>query len=296
MTQRLTGQVAVVTGSGRGLGRAYAMALAAEGAAVVVNDKGTELNGTGTSTTPAETVVQEIKAAGGKALANYEDVADFKAAGRIVEAAVKHFGRLDVMITNAGADRRGPILDLTPEDWETTLRIHIFGSINCAVQAGRVMREQKSGAIIIITSNAFYAPAYPMRLGPYAVAKGGTYALMEALSQELKPLGISVNAISPGGRTRQSDNYFGVHVAHVAGLTKEQAEARMAAVPPTELMGPLAVFLATAEGRKITGKTFTLHGDRVGQLTPPVETILAHASSGEWDTDGLVSLLPRLVR
>ncbi len=185
MAKRLDGQVAVVTGSGRGLGRAYALALAAEGAAVVVNDKGTELNGTGASTTPAETVVREIKAAGGKAVANYEDVSDFNAAGRIVEAALKNFGRLDVMITNAGADRRGPILDLTPEDWEATLRIHLFGSINCAVQAGRVMREQKSGAIIIITSSAFYSPSYPMKLGPYAVSKGGTYALMDALSQEL---------------------------------------------------------------------------------------------------------------
>ncbi len=295
MAKRLVGQVAVVTGAGRGLGRSYAMALAAEGAAVVVNDKGTALNGTGTDQSPAASVVAEIKAAGGKALANYEDVSDFKAAGRIVEAAVKTFGRLDVMITNAGADRRGPILDLEPEDWETTLRIHLFGSINCAIQAGRVMRDQKSGSIIIITSSAFQPPAYPMRLAPYTVAKGGTYALMEALSQELKPYGISVNAISPGGRTRQTDNFFSVYVKAVAGLTEEQAEARMAAGPSPDLMGPLAVFLALPEGRKVTGKVFVIRRDLVGQLLPPIESPIAVASSGTWDVDGLVSVLPRLV-
>ena len=290
MAQRLAGQVAAVTGSGRGLGRAYAMALAAEGGAVVVNGKGTELNGTGTSTTPAETVVQEIKAAGGKALANYEDVSDFAAAGRIVEAAVRHFGRLDVMITNAGADRRAPILDLKPEDWELTLKIHLFGSINCAIQAGRVMREQRSGAIIIITSEAFYR--HPMQLAPYAVSKGGTYGLMEALSQELQPLGISVNAISPSGRSRQLDEYFR---RSFPNLPEDQLQVRMNSAQDPALLGPLAVFLATPEGRKITGQVFMMRKDLVAILEPPKETFLAHASSGHWDADGLIRILPGLL-
>lgn len=290
---RLSGQVAVVTGSGRGLGRAYARSLAEAGAAVVVNDKGTELNGTGTSTGPAESVVAEIKAAGGKAVANYEDVSDFKAAGRIVEAAVKHFGRLDLMITNAGADRRGPILDLTPEDWDATLKIHLYGSIYCAIQAGRVMRDQKSGAIIIITSEAFYA--YPKRLAPYAVSKGGTYALMHALSQELQPFGVSVNAISPAGRSRQIEDYFRNRLSETAGLTEEQVEAFIVKSQDPALLGPLAAFLATPEGRKVTGKVFALRGDRVSLMPPPIETTLAHAPSGQWDLDSMVAVLPGLL-
>ena len=295
MPNRLSGQVAAVTGAGRGLGRAYALALAAEGAAVVVNDKGTAIDGMGADQEPAEQVVREIVAMGGKAVASYDDVSDFKAAGRIVEAALKNFGRLDVMIPNAGADRRGPILDFTPEEWERTLKIHLFGSINCAVQAGRAMRDQgRGGAITIITSEAFYV--YPRQLAPYAVSKGGTYSLMRGLAHELEPFGISVNAISPSGRTRQTDEYTREHLARTANLTEAEIEKRLAASQGPEVVGPLAVFLATAEGRRITGRVFALRRDSLSMLLPPQETLVARAPSGHWDVEELVKTVPQLVK
>ena len=125
MSGRLDGQAAVITGAGRGIGRAYALALAEEGASVVVNDLGGDIEGLGKSSTPADDVVREIEGAGGRAVANYDDVTDFEAAGRIVQAAVFSFGRVDVIITNAGMDRRGNLYARTADDWDATLQGHV---------------------------------------------------------------------------------------------------------------------------------------------------------------------------
>ena len=163
----LEGQIVVVTGSGRGLGRAYALAMAAEGAKVVVNDRDRE---------PAQAVANEITATGGSATVCVEAVGTREAARNLVATAIEHFGGIDVMITNAGADRRGPLLDLSDDDWEFTIRTHVFGSILCSVEAAKAMRDQgRGGAIINVTSDAFYMGM--ATLAPYCVSKGGTYAL-----------------------------------------------------------------------------------------------------------------------
>src|SRR5690349_18334416 len=175
----LDGQVAVITGAGRGLGRAYAVAYGAEGAAVVVND---------VDAGSAARVVDEIVAAGGRAAASPDSVATPDGAVAIVASAFEHFGRLDVMITNAGADRRGPVLDLTAEDWEFTLGTHLFGAIHCSAAAGRARRRQGEGGVIVnITSAAFYTGV--PQLAPYGVAKGGIYGLMRTLAMEVAPYG-----------------------------------------------------------------------------------------------------------
>ncbi|HEY6417120.1 MAG TPA: SDR family NAD(P)-dependent oxidoreductase, partial [Acidimicrobiales bacterium] len=176
----LGGQVAVITGAGRGLGRAYALAYAHEGARLVVNDVDAE---------SAASVVDEIVALGCEAVASGDTVAEPSGAEAIVAAAVERFGRIDVMITNAGADRRGPVLDLDPADWEFTLRAHLFGSIHCSVAAGRAMRGQDGGGVIVnVCSAAFYVGT--ATLAPYGVAKGGIYGLMRSLAGELAPFGI----------------------------------------------------------------------------------------------------------
>jgi NAD(P)-dependent dehydrogenase (short-subunit alcohol dehydrogenase family) len=254
----LDGQIVVVTGSGRGLGRAYALAMAAEGAKVVVNDRDRE---------PAEAVANEIAAIGGTATVSAEAVGTRAAAQHLVAAAVERFGGIDVMITNAGSDRRGPLLDLDDDDWEFTIRTHVFGSILCSVEAGKAMREQgRGGAIINITSDAFHMGM--ATLAPYCVSKGGTYALMLVLAAELSPLGISVNAIAPPAtRTEPMMQY--VDSLGAMGLTDEQLAGFKAAIVEPEQVAPLAVFLASPEGRKLCGTVLSMTADGPTVLRGP---------------------------
>jgi len=247
----LEGQVVVVTGSGRGLGRAYALAMAAEGAKVVVNDRDRE---------PAEAVANEITATGGTVTVCVEAVGTRAAAQKLVNTAVEHFGGIDVMITNAGADRRGPLLDLDDEDWELTIRTHVFGSIMCSVEAAKTMRDQgRGGAIINVTSDAFYMGM--ATLAPYCVSKGGIYGLMLVLAAELSPLGISVNAIAPPATRTEPMLKYVDSLGTTMGLTDAQLAGFRSSILEPEDVAPLAVFLASAEGRALSGTVLSVTAD-----------------------------------
>ncbi len=281
--KRLDGQVAVVTGAGRGLGRAYALALAAEGAKVLVNDRDAE---------PASSVVGEIVAKGGEAVACVEAVGTRAAAERVVAAALDAFGRLDVMITNAGADRRGPVLDLSDEDWEFTLTTHLFGSLYCSLEAARAMRDQShGGAIINVTSDAFYMGM--ATLAPYCASKGGIYGLMRVLAVELAPLGISVNAIAPPSTRTEPMMAFADSLADM-GLTEEQLAAFKATIQEPEDVAPLAVYLATPEGRKLSGQVLGLTRHEFSLLNPPSHSAPARRDHGPWAVDELIAAVSDL--
>jgi NAD(P)-dependent dehydrogenase (short-subunit alcohol dehydrogenase family) len=278
MPRKLDGQVAVVTGAGRGLGRAYALALSAEGASVVVNDRDDE---------PAASVVKEIVAGGGTAVVCVEAVGSRPAAVRVVRAAVDAFGRLDVMITNAGADRRGSVLDLSDEDWEVTLSTHLFGSIYCSVEAARVMRDQgQGGAIINVTSDAFHMGVGT--LAPYCTSKGGIYGLMRVLAVELGPLGISVNAIAPPSTRTEPMLAFADSLAAM-GLPDEQVAAFKATIQEPEDVAPLAVFLASAEGRKLSGAVLSLTREEFMVLNPPNYSAPVRRDHGPWTVDEVIA-------
>ena len=225
---------------------------------MVVNDRDRE---------PAEAVAAEIAAAGGSATVCAEAVGTREAARELVATAVDQFGGIDVMITNAGADRRGPLLDLDDDDWEFTIRTHVFGSIMSSVEAAKVMRDQgRGGAIINVTSDAFYVGL--ATLAPYCVSKGGTYALMLVLAAELSPLGISVNAIAPPA-TRTEPMMAYAESLGAMGLTDAQlAEFRAAILEPEEV-APLAVYLASAEGRKLSGMVLGVTADGPSVLRGP---------------------------
>jgi NAD(P)-dependent dehydrogenase (short-subunit alcohol dehydrogenase family) len=272
----LDGQVAVITGAGRGLGRAYALAYAREGARLVVNDVDAEL---------AASVVDEIAALGGEAVASGNTVAEPSGAEAIVAAAVERFGRIDVMITNAGADRRGPALDLDPADWEFTLRAHLFGSIHCSVAAGRAMRGQDGGGVIVnVCSAAFYVGT--ATLAPYGVAKGGIYGLMRSLAGELAPFGISVNAVAPPLTATTPALAFVDSLADM-GLAAEQVEAMRSSMPQPEDVALITVFLATPEGRRLSGRLLTMSKDELVVIGAPEGGRPVRAAGERWALEEL---------
>src|SRR5881396_3245268 len=196
MAKRLEGRAAVVTGAGRGIGRAIAELLAAEGAAVVVNDLGAEVDGRGASRRVADEVVEAIRARGGRAVANADSVADFAAAERIVETAVREFGAIDILVNNAGILRDRMIFNMSEEEWDAVIGVHLKGTFNCTRHATRLMREQRRGRIVSISSTSgVYGNSGQAN---YGAAKDGVAA------RDVGRYGITVNAVCPGAMTRMS--------------------------------------------------------------------------------------------
>jgi NAD(P)-dependent dehydrogenase (short-subunit alcohol dehydrogenase family) len=294
MAGRLHGRVSVVTGSGRGIGKALALALASEGTSVVVNDLGGDDAGRSQSNSTADEVVREIKESGGKAVANYDDVSSFSGAARIIGAAVDHFGRLDVLIANAGIERRGYLYEIAEEDWDRVMGVIAKGTFNCLRHAAPIMKEQNSGTIISIMSGAAFSGT--ARLGAYSAAKGAIYSLMLVAASELRPHNVTVNCISPGfTRTRLGEGFLeDLKKAH--GLTDQQVEAMLASfggAQPPQNVAPLAVFLCTEEGRKTTGQAFEVAGDRISVFSSPGRPATVFKPGGGWMTEDLLSIIPR---
>jgi NAD(P)-dependent dehydrogenase (short-subunit alcohol dehydrogenase family) len=204
---RFDGRVAVVTGAGRGLGRAHAMTLAARGAAVVVNDLGGELDGTGASAEPADQVVAEIRAAGGTAVADHASVASAAGGAGIVHTALDAFGRLDIVVNNAGTTGgRLPFADISEEQLSRVLGSHLLGTYHVTRAAWDVMARQGYGRVVTTTSGVgLWGMA---NASTYAAAKMGIVGLSSALAQEGADLGIRVNAVAPVARTRMAGDTF----------------------------------------------------------------------------------------
>ncbi len=294
MDKFLDGKVAVVTGAGRGIGRAEAIALAAAGASVVVNDPGVDLEGLGGSFEPANEVVQEIVRQGGKAVANYESVADFERAGRIIEQAIDTYGRIDILVNNAGIIGPDLIEEHSPEEYERVIGIHLTGSFNTCWHAVPHMKAQRYGRIINTVSNAWNLPT---GLTAYAAAKGGTISMTWALAFELASFGITVNAIAPFGASR----------GHEPGMARERkkAEAGMmslerlnktaARLADPAYSTPALLFLLTPEADEINGCVLRNGAGKISRFSHPEETSVLwrdHEKDGPWTVDELRKLLP----
>ncbi|MBV9097096.1 MAG: SDR family NAD(P)-dependent oxidoreductase, partial [Frankiaceae bacterium] len=203
------GRVVIVTGAGGGLGRAHALAFAAEGARVVVNDIGTSREGEGASTAPAQKVVEEIRALGGEGIANTDDVADWDGAGRLVQAAVEGFGRLDVLVNNAGFLRDRMLAGMSVEEWDAVIRVHLRGHFCTLRHAAAYWRDQsKAGADVdarIINTSSGAGLMGSVGQGNYSAAKAGIVGLTLVASAELARYGVTVNAIAPAARTRMTE-------------------------------------------------------------------------------------------
>ena len=252
------GRTVIITGAARGLGRAYALAFAAEGANVVVNDIGTSLGGEGRDTSAADAVVAEIAAAGGKAIANYEDITDWDAARRIVEAAVAEFGDLHVVVNNAGIVRDRMFVSATPDEWDATMHVHLRGHFCVSRHAVDYWRaKQKAGtdpdARIINTASGAGLQG-SIAQAAYSTAKGGIASLTLVQAAELGRYGITANALAPSARTRMTEQAFAEKMA-----TEGQA---FDAMDPANI-APTVVWLGSAASAHVTGCVFELEGGKI---------------------------------
>ena len=248
----------IITGAARGLGRAYALAFAAEGANVVVNDIGASLGGEGRDTSAADEVVAEILASGGKAIANYEDVTDWEAAGRIVAAALESFGDLHVVVNNAGIVRDRMFVSSTIEEWDATMHVHLRGHFcvtRHAVNYWRLKQKEwhdPDARIINTTSGAGLQGSIAQ--AAYSTAKGGIAALTLVQAAELGRYGITANALAPSARTRMTEQAFADKMA--------TQEAEFDVMDPANI-APAVVWLGSAESRDVTGCVFELEGGKI---------------------------------
>jgi NAD(P)-dependent dehydrogenase (short-subunit alcohol dehydrogenase family) len=251
-------RVVIVTGAGRGLGREYALAFAREGAKVVINDLGTSLNGEGHDLSTAQAVVDEIRSAGGEAVANGDDVADWEGAARIVQTAVQAFGRLDVIVNNAGFVRDRMFVSQTIEEWDAVIRVHLRGHFCVTSHAVAHWRaEQKAGRPVdarIINTSSGAGLQGSLSQSVYSAAKGGIASLTLVQAVELRRYGITANALAPAARTRMTEQAFAEKMRAPDGGFDRQSPANIA---------PLVVWLGSAQSSNVTGMVFDIEGGRI---------------------------------
>jgi NAD(P)-dependent dehydrogenase (short-subunit alcohol dehydrogenase family) len=283
------GRVVIVTGAGRGIGRSHALEFAAQGAKVVVNDLGALVDGTGADAGPANEVVSAITDMGGEAIANGEDVSDFEGAKRLIDAAIERFGRLDVLVNNAGILRDRMLINMTAEEWDAVIRVHLRGTFAPAHHAAVYWRElakagETNDARIINTSSSSGIYGNPGQTN-YGAAKAGIAAFTIITAMELGRYGVTVNAIAPGAQTRMTEN-----------LRPDRPE-----VKPDEFdarspdnVAPLVVWLGSTESAGVTGRVFNVAGGRISVAEG------WHAGPGvdkgdRWDPAELGKVIPDLV-
>ncbi|MED7930857.1 SDR family oxidoreductase [Nonomuraea sp. LP-02] len=281
MSGIVDGRVVIVTGGARGIGRGHALEFARQGAKVVVNDLGAEVDGTGSSGAAAD-VVAEIEAMGGEAIVNGEDVSDFDGAERLVRAAIERFGDLHVLVNNAGILRDRMLVNMTADEWDAVIRVHLRGTFAplrhaAAYWRGKAKAGEPVDARIINTTSSSGIYGNPGQ-GNYGAAKAGIAGLTVIAARELERYGVTVNAVAPAALTRMTEN-----------LIRSGAKG----ADPDDI-APLVVWLASAEARGITGRVFNVRGGAISVAEG------WHAGPGvdkgsRWDPAELGAVVPGLV-
>ncbi|MGH9054784.1 MAG: SDR family oxidoreductase [Acidimicrobiales bacterium] len=291
MSSICDGRVVVVTGGGRGIGRGHALEFAHQGAKVVVNDLGAEVDGTGGSPGPAGEVVDAIRAAGGEAVANGDDVSDWDGAKRLVHTAIDTFGGLDVLVNNAGILRDRMLVNMTPDEWDAVVRVHLRGTFAPARVAAEYWRERvKAGetndARIINTTSAsgIYGNIGQTN---YGAAKAGIAAFTVIASMELGRYGVTVNAIAPAALSRMTENL------RMGQRAAERKPDEFDTTGPANI-APLVVWLGSSESRDITGRVFNVIGGHISVAEGWVEGPAADKDD-RWDPAELGSVITDLV-
>jgi len=288
---RLEGRNAVVTGAGRGIGRAVSMLLAQEGARVVVNDPGVGMDGAGHDDGPADQVVDEIEAAGGKAVANYDSVATADGGEKMISQCVNEFGSLDILINVAGILRDRMIFNMSEQEWDDVYNVHLKGHFNTIKPASQLMRQQRGGRIVNFSSISGLRGNSGQ--ANYGAAKAGIVGLTRVVARDLGRYGVTCNAIAPGAATRMT--------AAVPDATRQlRAQRGMVTPPPSSQMmaertpehvAPMTVWLCTDAAWNVNGKTFHVGGPNVA-LAHEENAIRTIEKDGRWTLEELASLMP----
>ena len=295
MTDTLKGKTAIVTGAGRGIGSGVARLLAAEGAAVVVNDLGVELDGSGGSASHADQVVAAIKEAGGNAVPSYLSVAEFENGEALVRQAIDAFGRLDIVVTCHGILRDRMIFNMSEQEWDDVIGVHLTGTFNVVRHASRRMREQRSGRIITFSSTSgLWGNSGQAN---YGAAKSGIGGLTKVVARDLGRYGVTCNAIVPMAATRMTtsvpEQARATRAAH--GISRGQLGATTEVQFDPEDIAPFVAYLASDFAAHINGQFFLVYGKSVSLMSQPrlERTILK--PEGFFSVEELVDLLPRTV-
>lgn len=293
MGTMLQGKVAVVTGAGRGIGRGVALGLAAQGAKVVVNDYGVDVHGQAPTTDPAFDVVAEIKQAGGEGAANGDSVSSWAGAENIINTAVREFGRIDILVTCAGILRDRMIFNMSEDDFDSVLAVHLKGTFNCIRHAAPLMRAQRYGRIVTFSSGSglFGNPGQ----ANYGSAKAAISGLTKVVARDLGKYGVTCNAIAPVAATRMTLTPEVIKAREIRKqqgiIREERALAQLEDLKPEDV-APMVVFLASDHAANVNGQFFLCAGGSVSlvALPRPVKTIFK--PEGRWTLDELDDLVP----
>jgi NAD(P)-dependent dehydrogenase (short-subunit alcohol dehydrogenase family) len=257
--------VVVITGAGRGIGRSHAVAFAREGAKVVVNDLGTDLDGSGAANPIADKVVEEIKSVGGKAVANYDSVSSMEGGRNIIQTALDNYGKLDVLINNAGILRDKSFLKMEEEMWDMVIAVHLKGTFSCTQAAAKIMREQGTGGSIINTTS-IAGIIGNFGQSNYAAAKAGIIGFTKTIAIELERYNINVNCIVPLAMTRMKSPIVADYMT-------------------PETVTPMVLFLASEKARTITGHILGIHGYNLFEYQVNYSNGVEKSADDPWTID-----------
>ena len=267
----LEGKVAVVTGAGRGIGRDISLQMAAQGAKVVVNDLGGGADGAGSNQGPADEVVDEIKKDGGGAVANYDSVADFDAAEAMVRQAIDEFGRVDIVVNNAGILRDVIFHKMSAEEWNAVINVHLNGTFNVSRAAAPHFRKQESGCFLHMTSTSGLVGNFGQ--ANYAAAKLGIAALSKSIALDLSRFNGRSNAIAPFAWSRM------IGTIPTESASQQERVEKIKRMTPAKI-GPLAVYLASDLGKDVTGQIFGVRNNEIFLFSQPRPIRSTHRGEG----------------